>query len=208
VAAVTRFVHGNDHFFLNLVMPAAKAAADAARGIGGSTMVVAMSRNGTEFGVQTSGTGDRWFTAPAPTPEGLYFTGYTASDASPDIGDSTITETVGLGGFAMAAAPAIVRFIGGDPADAVRSTLSMYEITLAESDSFQIPSLAFRGTPTGIDVTKVVRTGLLPVVNTGIAGKEAGTGQIGAGLVKPPMGCFADAVRALGALARAAPAIR
>ena len=199
IAEVLRFVNGNDHFFLNLVMPAAKAAADAARDIPGSTMVVAMARNGTEFGVQSSGTGDAWFTAPAGVPDGLFLAGYGPDDANPDIGDSTITETAGIGGFAMAAAPAIVRFVGGEVADALRFTLSMYEITLAEHAAFQIPVLGFRGTPVGIDATLVVRTGLVPAVNTGMAGRMAGTGQVGAGLVEPPMACFVDAVEALAA---------
>jgi hypothetical protein len=196
---VLRFIAGNDHFFLNLVMPAAKLAADAARDVPGSTMVVAMARNGTDFGVQVSGTGGRWFTAPAEVPDGLYLGSYGPEDANPDIGDSTITETTGIGGFAMAAAPAIVRFVGGQVGDALAATQSMYDITLAEHPAYQVPILGFRGTPTGIDVTKVVRTGILPVVNTGIAGKVAGTGQVGAGLVNPPAAVFADAVHALAA---------
>ncbi|MBW3605367.1 MAG: DUF1116 domain-containing protein [Actinobacteria bacterium] len=197
IADVLRFINGNDHFFLNLVMPAAKAAADAARDIPGSSMVVAMARNGTEFGVQCSGTGDEWFTGPAGVPDGLFLSGYGPDDANPDIGDSTITETAGIGGFAMAAAPAIVRFVGGEVSDALRFTLSMYEIALDEHDAYQIPILGFRGTPVGIDATKVVRTGVVPAVNTGMAGREPGTGQVGAGLVEPPMECFVGAVRAL-----------
>ena len=197
IAAALRFINGNDHFFLNLSMPAAKAAADAARDIPGSTMVVAMARNGTEFGIQTSGTGEQWFTAPAPTVKGLYLAGFGPEDANPDLGDSTITETVGLGGFAMAAAPAIARFIGGEAADALHHTLTMYEITLAEHPIYQIPVLGFRGTPAGIDVTLVARSGILPVINTGIAGRLPGIGQVGAGLVNPPMSLFVDAVKAL-----------
>jgi hypothetical protein len=197
IAEVLRFISGNDHFFLNLVMPAAKAAADAARDIPGSTMVVAMARNGTEFGIQCSGTGDQWFTAPAGVPDGLFFPGFGPADANPDIGDSTITETAGVGGFAMAAAPAIVRFVGGEASDALRFTRAMYEITLAEHEAYQIPILGFRGTPTGIDATLVVRTGIVPAVNTGMAGRQAGTGQVGAGLVEPPLACFVAAVEAL-----------
>jgi hypothetical protein len=196
-AAVYRFISGNDHFFLNLSMPAGKAAADAARDIPGCTMVVAMARNGTEFGIQVSGTGDEWFTAPAPEVKGLFLPGFGPDDANPDLGDSTITETSGIGGFAMAAAPAIVRFVGGEPADAVRNTLQMYEISLAEHPLYQVPVLGFRGTPCGIDVTLVARTGIVPVVNTGIAGREPGVGQVGAGLVTPPISVFADAVRSL-----------
>ncbi len=201
VAEVVRFVNGNEHFFLNLGMPAAKAALDPARDIPGSSVVVAMARNGTELGIQVSGTGDRWFTAPAAVPDGLYLGGFGPADANPDIGDSTITETGGLGGFAMAAAPAIVRFVGGRASDALDATRSMYQITLGEHPHYQVPILEFRGTPVGIDVTRVVRTGIVPAVNTGIAGRVAGTGQVGAGLVTPPMEVFAAAVRALATVA-------
>ncbi len=204
VAEAVRFVAGNDHFFLNLAMPACKLALDAARDVPGSSMVVAMARNGTDFGIQVSGTGDRWFTGPAQVPDGLFLGNYGPADANPDIGDSAITETAGLGGFAMAAAPAIVRFVGGAVADALATTSRMYEITLAEHPTFSIPVLEFRGTPCGIDVTKVVRTGILPQINTGMAGRAAGTGQVGAGLVTPPGSVFADALRALAA---AAPAV-
>jgi hypothetical protein len=196
-AEVFRFISGNDHFFLNLSMPAGKAAADSARDIPGSRMVVAMARNGTDFGIQVSGTGDQWFTAPAPVVEGLFLPGFGPQDANPDLGDSTITETSGIGGFAMAAAPAIVRFVGGEAKDALRNTLTMYEITVTEHPLYQLPVLGFRGTPSGIDASLVVRTGIVPVVNTGIAGREPGVGQVGAGLVTPPMSVFADAVHAL-----------
>lgn len=196
-AEVLRFVNGNDHFFLNAGMAACKVSTDAARDIPGSTMVVAMARNGTDFGVQVSGLGGRWFTGPAGVPDGLYLGAYGPADANPDIGDSTITETAGLGGFAMAAAPAIVRFIGGDVSDAMAATRSMYEITLAEHPAYQIPGLDFRGTPVGVDVALVARTGLLPTVNTGIAGRVAGTGQVGAGLVSPPASAFTAALAAL-----------
>lgn len=197
VVDVARFVNGNDHFYLNLTMPAAKAAADAAAGVEHSSLVVAMARNGTEFGVRLSGTGERWFTGPSGMIDGLYLPGYGPEDANPDIGDSTITETVGLGGFAMAASPAIVRFVGGRAEAAIEATLAMYEIAWGESGAYQIPALGFRGTPVGIDCRAVVQTGLLPFVNTGIAHREPGVGQIGAGLVRPPMEAFAKAVRAL-----------
>ncbi|MGN6189637.1 MAG: DUF1116 domain-containing protein [Conexibacter sp.] len=197
VVDVARFVNGNDHFYLNLTMPAAKAAADAAAGVERSSLVVAMARNGTEFGVRLSGTGERWFTGPSGMIDGLYLPGYGPEDANPDIGDSTITETVGLGGFAMAASPAIVRFVGGRAEAAIEATLAMYEIAWGESGSYQIPALGFRGTPVGIDCRAVVHTGVLPFVNTGIAHREPGVGQIGAGLVRPPMEAFAKAVRAL-----------
>ncbi len=197
VADAARFIAGNDHFFLNLAMPACKLALDAARDIPGSTMVVAMARNGTDFGIQVSGTGSEWFTAPALVPEGLYLAGFGPQDANPDIGDSAITETGGLGGFAMAAAPAIVRLVGGTAATALATTRRMYEITLAEHPLFAVPALEFRGTPAGIDVTLVARTQILPQINTGMAGKAAGTGQVGAGLVTPPAEVFRLALRAL-----------
>jgi hypothetical protein len=197
VARVARFIGGNDHFFLNLVMPAAKLQSAAASSIPGSTVVTVMTRNGTDFGIQTAGTGSQWFTGPAGDVQGLYLGAYGPEDANPDIGDSAITETVGLGGFAMANAPAIVRFVGGTVADAMRTTQEMYEITLAENPAYALPVLDFRGAPTGIDVTRVVRTGILPQINTGIAGRVAGTGQVGAGLVTPPMECFVAALTAL-----------
>ncbi len=197
VARAAAFIGGNDHFFLNLAMPACKLALDAARDIPGATMVVAMARNGTDFGIQVSGTGDTWFTAPALTPQGLYLGSFGPDDASPDIGDSAITETAGLGGFAMAAAPAIARLVGGSAADALATTRRMYEITLAEHSMYQVPALEFRGTPAGIDITLVARTGILPQINTGMAGKVAGTGQVGAGLVTPPSHVFRAALQAL-----------
>jgi hypothetical protein len=196
VAAVLAFLDGNDHFFLNLSMPACKAALDPARGIEHSTMVTIMSRNGTEFGIQISGLDDRWFTAPAPMVDGLYLPGFSAADAAPDLGDSVITETAGIGGFAMAAAPAIVQFVGGTAAQALAFTRRMYNITLTEHTAYKIPALDFRGTPTGIDLLRVIESGILPVVNTGIAHRQAGIGMVGAGLVKPPIACFGGAVRA------------
>jgi len=191
---VLRFLGDNPLSVLNPVMAACKAMADAAHGIEGSTIVSAMARNGTDFGIRVSGLGDRWFTAPAMVPDGLYFPGFSSADANPDIGDSTITETAGIGAFAMAAAPAIVTFIGGTPQDAINATLEMYEITAAEHPHFTIPTLGFRGTPVGIDLRKVVELGITPRVNTGIAHKHAGVGQVGAGLVRPPMEVFEEAL--------------
>ena len=196
IAGILTFIHGNDHFFLNLTMPSCKCTVDAASSIEGSSVVTTMARNGTEFGIRVSGLGDQWFTGPAGVVEGLYLPGFSAKDAARDIGDSVITETAGIGGFAMAAAPAIVKFVGGSASDAIRYTRQMYEITVAENDTYQIPTLDFRGTPTGIDLLKVVETGILPAINTGIAHKEPGIGMVGAGLVHPPENCFHDALEA------------
>jgi hypothetical protein len=199
IAEVARFVAGNDHFFLNLVMPTGKLMGDAAAGIPGSTVVTAMCRNGTDFGIRVSGSGDEWFTGPALYPNGLYLAGFGPDDANPDIGDSAIAETMGVGGMVMATAPAIVRFVGGSVPDALAVTARMYEITETENPAFAVPILEFRGAPTGIDVTRVLRTGILPQINTGMAGRVPGTGQVGAGLVTPPMECFTAAIRGLAA---------
>jgi hypothetical protein len=188
-----RFIDQNDYFYLNLAMASAKAACEAAAGVSGSTLVVTMARNGTEFGVRVSGDPARWFTAPAAVPVGLFLGSYTQADANPDIGDSAIMETYGLGGFAMAAAPAITRVVGGTSRTATDATLEMYEITLEENPSHQIPALDFRGSPTGIDVRRVVETGIQPLINTGIAHREPGVGQVGAGLVRAPIEPFVAA---------------
>ncbi len=191
-----RLLGDNALSVLNPVMAACKAMADAAHGVEGSTLVTAMARNGTDFGIRISGLGDDWFTAPAATPDGLYFAGFSPADANPDIGDSTITETVGIGAFAMAAAPAIVSFVSGTPKDALNSTLEMYDITVAEHPHFTIPALDFRGSPTGIDIRRVVELDVTPRINTGIAHREAGIGQVGAGLVRPPRDIFVQALKA------------
>lgn len=196
-AAVLDFINGNDHFFLNLSMPACKCVLDAARNIPYSSVAVVMARNGTEFGVQLSGTGNKWFTGAALVPDALYFPGYTKEDANPDIGDSAITETGGLGAFAIAAAPAIVQFVGGSASDALSYTESMYEICYGESVKYQIPALDFRGTPLGIDVVKVIENNLVPVIDTGVAHKNPGVGQVGAGVVKAPAKPFIKAYHAL-----------
>lgn len=192
---ILQFIGDNALSVLNPVMAACKAMTDAAHGVEGSTIVTTMARNGTDFGIRVSGLDEKqWFTAPAEIPVGLFFSGFSQADANPDIGDSAITETAGIGGFAMATAPAIVTFVGGTPKDAMNATLEMYEITFAESKYFTMPSLDFRGTPTGIDLRKVVELGITPRINTGIAHKNAGVGQVGAGLVRPPLKIFEDAL--------------
>ena len=196
-ADVLNFIHGNDHFFLNLSMPASKATLDAARNIEHSSVLVVMARNGTDFGVQLAGTDDEWFTGPAPVPDALFFPGYTKEDANPDIGDSAITETAGLGGFAIASAPAIVQFVGGTARDAVNYTLQMYEITVGENNVYQIPYLNFRGTPTGIDVIKVIEKNITPFIDTGVAHKKPGVGQVGAGVLSAPIEPFIKAFEGL-----------
>jgi Protein of unknown function (DUF1116) len=197
IAAVVDFIAGNDHFFLNLSMTACKAMLDAAHHVPGSSMVTAMARNGVEFGIRVSGTGDRWFTTRSPVVDGLLFPGYSKADAAPDLGDSAITETAGVGGFAMAASPAIVKFVGGTPQDAIGNTAAMAHITLGRNSAFTLPSMNFAGTPAGIDIRKVVDTGILPIINTGIAHREAGVGQIGAGITRAPLACFTQALSAM-----------
>jgi hypothetical protein len=197
LARVIEFIDRNDHFFLNLSMPAGKAMLEPAEGIPGCSIVTVMARNGTDFGLRIAALPERWFTAPAGIVQGLYFPAYTAADANPDIGDSTITETAGYGGMAMAAAPAIVKFVGGSPQLALQATQEMYEITFDEHEAFTIPILNFRGAPVGIDVRKVVETGILPQINTGIAHKDPGVGMVGAGILRAPEAPFRAAFEAL-----------
>jgi Protein of unknown function (DUF1116) len=191
------FLAGNDHSFLNLSMATCKAMLDAAHGVRGSSLVTAMARNGVRFGIRLSGTGDAWFQADALPVDGLYFPGYGPEDAAKDLGDSAITETAGIGGFAMAAAPAIVQFVGGTPNDAIANTVSMTYVTVGRNNAFTLPTLNFSGTPAGIDARRVLDTNIKPIINTGIAHKEAGVGQIGAGITRAPLDCFAQAIKAL-----------
>ena len=194
---VIKFLADTDQFFLNIMMATGKAVMDAARQITDGTIVTAMCRNGVEFGIRISGMGDEWFTAPVNTPQGLYFTGYDGEDACPDMGDSAITETFGVGGMAMIAAPAVTRFVGaGGYEDALRTSTEMTEITIDRNPNFIIPNWNFQGTCLGIDARLVVEKGITPVINTGIAHKVAGYGQIGAGTVHPPVACFEKAVAA------------
>jgi hypothetical protein len=193
LARVIEFIDRNDHFFLNLSMPAGKALLEPAEGVAGSTVVTVMARNGTDFGLRLASQPERWFTAPAGKVQGLYFPQFSEKDANPDIGDSTITETAGYGGMAMAAAPAIVKFVGGSPQLAIQTTLEMYEITFGEHENLTIPALNFRGTPLGIDVRKVMETGILPQINTGIAHKDPGVGMVGAGILRAPEKPFREA---------------
>ena len=189
------FMAQNNFTLLNLGMASAKAIALSAHKIRYSTIVTALTRNGTDAGLRVSGLDDEWFTAPAPVPKGVWFPGFGEQDANPDLGDSAITETAGFGGFAMAAAPGIVSWVGGSVAYAIENTQKMYEITASRNRNFIIPFLDFQGTPTGIDIRKVVRTGITPTINTGIAHKDAGIGQIGAGIVSFPMEIFKQALK-------------
>ena len=191
---VAKLLIDNEIFFLGLSMGACKATMDAAHGIDYSTLVTVMARNGVEFGIKVSGLGDEWFTGPANMIDGLFFPGFTASDANPDIGDSAITETAGLGGFALAAGPAIINLIGGTPDEAIQYSKQMQEITIAKNNGYTIPALNFEGTATGIDIRRVVKTGILPIIDTAIASKNPGQRMIGAGLVKPPLEAFKKAL--------------
>ncbi|WP_193433343.1 YlbE family protein [Virgibacillus necropolis] len=195
---VVKFLADTDQFFLNIMMATSKVVMDSAAVVEEGSIVTALSRNGYEFGIKVSGLGDRWFTAPVNTPDGLYFSGYSADDANPDMGDSAITETYGVGGMAMIAAPGVTRFVGtGGFGDAVQTSDEMREICIANNPNLAIPTWDFQGACLGIDIRKVVETGITPVINTGIAHKTAGVGQIGAGTVRVPLGCFEQALEAL-----------
>jgi uncharacterized protein DUF1116 len=198
LADVMAFIGGNDQFFLNVAMAMGKAMTDPASDIESSSIVTVMCRNGTDFGVRVSGTGDRWYTAPVEMPVGLFFPGYSQRDANPDMGDSAIVETIGLGGFAMATAPAVAGFVGaGSAREAANYTNAMYDITVGRNPEWTMPNLDFAGVPTGIDIRKVLATGTTPVINTGIAHREAGVGQVGAGIVRAPLACFEQALAGL-----------
>jgi hypothetical protein len=191
------FIAGNDQFFLNVAMAMGKSILDTARGIADSTVVTAMCRNGTDFGIRVAGLGDQWFTAPVEMPRGLYFPGFSAADANPDIGDSAILEAIGLGAFAMAAAPAVAGFVGaGGFGDAVGYTRTMSELALARNPKWGIPALEFTGASAAIDIRRVVETGIAPAINTGIAHRRAGVGQVGAGVARAPLACFEKALAA------------
>ena len=198
LARLAEFLAGHDQFFLNLAMAAAKSMADPAAGVPDSTLVTTLARNGTDFGIRVSALGDRWFTAPVEMPVGLYLPGFGPDDANPDMGDSAIVETIGLGGGAMAASPAVARFLGaGGVSEALAATAAIREICAGEHPIFKIPALDERGVPVGIDVRRVVETGVTPIINTGIASKKAGVGQVGAGVARAPLGCFTAALEAL-----------
>jgi len=200
IKEVIEFLSGNDHSFLNLSMAACKAATDPVVGFKYSSIVSTMARNGTELGIRVAGLGNKWFTAQAGMPKGLYFAGYSEKDSCRDLGDSTVSEVAGIGGFAMASAPAIVKFVGGSAVDAIRYTKEMYEICVAEHKTYVIPALDFRGTPVGVDIRLVNKLNLLPFINTGIAHKDPGIGQIGAGILRAPKSCFEEALKEFSAL--------
>jgi hypothetical protein len=189
------FLQAADYFFLRCSMAAAKVLADAAAGVAGSSLVTAMTISCQEYAIRVSALGPRWFRGPLPTVEAKLFEGFTEDDIQWIGGESHITETVGLGGFAQAAAFGLQAYQGGGPEAMVAHNLSMYDITHGEHPAFKIPYLGFRGTPTGIDVNKVVATGVVPVIDGGLAGKDGG--QIGAGILKAPLACFIEAAAAL-----------
>jgi hypothetical protein len=196
VGEIYQFIADNGHFYLNLSMAACKCMADTISGLEYCTIMSVMARNGTELGIRIAGLGDRWFTAPAGMPKGLYFPGYSEEDANPDLGDSTISEVAGIGGFAMASAPAIVRFVGGTYSDALKYTNEMGEICFGRHTDYTMPTMNFQGTPLGVDLRKVIETGITPIINTGIAHKEPGIGQVGAGILYAPLSCFEEAFEA------------
>ncbi|MFC2091789.1 DUF1116 domain-containing protein [Elusimicrobiota bacterium] len=195
IIQLIEFIDSNPHFYLNLSMAACKCISDTILNIENSTIVSAMARNGTHIGIRVAGCGNKWFTAKAGIPKGLFFPGYSQNDANPDIGDSTVSEVVGIGGFAMAAAPAIVKFVGGESDDALKYTMEMTSITHGLNHNYQIPQMNFMGTPTGIDILRVIDTRILPLINTGIAHKKQGIGQIGAGILRAPATCFIKALK-------------
>jgi hypothetical protein len=193
-----KYVTNHDLIFLGIAMACGKAIADPVMGIEYSTVVTAMCRNGTEFGIRVSGLGDEWFTAPSPKVDGLYLPGYTAEMAGLDMGDSAIAETVGWGGFTIGGAPGILSLVGGTPEEALAYTREMRKITVSTHSSYRMPALGFAGTSIGIDIRKVVQTGITPIIDTAIAHKDPGYPKIGAGMVRAPLDCFKKALIAFG----------
>ena len=193
-----KYITAHDLLFLGLAMACGKAVADPARDVEYSTVVTAMARNGTEFGIQVSGLGNEWFTAPSPTVDGLYLPGYSAADAGYDMGDSAITETVGWGGFVIGGAPGILSLVGGTPEEALAYSREMKKITIAVHPTYRMPALGFVGISIGIDIRKVVQTSITPIIDTAIAHKDPGYSIIGAGLVRAPLECFKKALIAFG----------
>ncbi|MCA9834692.1 MAG: acyl-CoA synthetase FdrA [Thermomicrobiales bacterium] len=193
---VVQFLADTDQFFLNVMMATGKSIVEYARKYQEGTVVTTMTRNGKDFGIRIAGMGDEWFTAPVNTPNGLYFSGYSEEDANPDIGDSAITETIGVGAMIDVAAPAVTRFVGsgGGYDDALAVSEEMDTITISNNANWSVPNWNFKGTPLGIDITRVVETGITPLINTGIAHREAGVGQVGAGTVRAPLACFEKAL--------------
>jgi hypothetical protein len=198
VLATLGYITNHHLIFLGLAMAAGKAISDPAHGIEYSTVVTAMARNGTEFGIRVSGLGDEWFTAPAPIVNGLYLPGYSSEDAGFDMGDSAITETVGWGAFVIGGAPGILSLVGGTPEEALAYSREMKKITVATHPTYLMPALGFMGTSIGIDIRKVIQNNITPIIDTAIAHKDPGYPIIGAGLVRPPMDCFKQALIAFG----------
>ena len=193
-----QYLAGHNLLFLGLAMACGKVTADPARGVEHSAVVTAMCRNGTEFGIQVSGLGDAWFTAPAPAVEGLYLPGYAKADAGLDMGDSAITETIGWGAFTLGGAPGILPLVGGTPEEALHHSREMRKITTGVHPIYRMPAFGFEGTSVGIDIRKVVQLNLAPIIDTAIAHRESGHPIIGAGLTRAPMECFVKALRAFG----------
>jgi hypothetical protein len=184
----------DQYFFLRLSMAAGKATADAARNIEGSSVVTAMVFNCRGFALRVSGLGDTWFKGPHASVEAKLFDGHTEDEISWMGGESIIAETIGLGGFAQASAPALQSYQGGSYETMIARNKELYAITVGENPDYLIPALGFRGTPTGIDILKVIESKVLPVMDIGIAGRDGG--QIGAGVVRPPLACFETAAEA------------
>lgn len=192
VIAAFDYLRSSDYFFLRLSMAASKAAADAAHGVEGSSVVTGMVFNCRDFAIRVSGLGDEWFRGPLPVKFGAkLFEGHREEEIEFMGGESTLNETVGLGGFAQAAAFPLQDYQGGTPERMVEANLAMYDITVAEHPDFRIPFLGFRGVPVGIDVYLVGSTGITPVLDIGIAGSSGG--QIGAGSFRAPLEPFVAA---------------
>ncbi len=224
LATIDHIIH-HRLLFLSLSMASAKAMTDWASNIDYSTIVVTMARNGVEFGIRVSGLGNEWFTAPAPRAfmrsfvplgtgvqpwardfglvsiskeEDKKIPRWTLDSAGLDMGDSAITETVGWGATTLANQLGFLPIVGCSLEQALELTHEVRQLSVSSSTNYAIPIFKFEGSPLGIDIRKVVETGVLPIIDTGIAHKEPGYPIVGSGLARPPMECFKKALERFG----------
>ena len=186
----------NTQFFVPVPLAATKLALDAADGIEGSSLLVGCGANGRDCGIKVAGLPGQWFTAPAEVPEGVLFDGFGLEDAGPSCGDSLLVECYGLGATLLPAAPALWGTVGADEARARAITEDAATIALGEHSDYRVPALSNRGAPIGVDVRRVVETGVRPTIDIVMVHPEPGRGVVGFGLTQPPFACFEAAVAA------------
>lgn len=185
----------SERWFHPLGMASAMSTIRGLKGTEYSTVVTAICNGGVNTGLKVAALGEQWFTAPAPMLTGSYLSPqWSEKDASPYCGDSTITEVVGMGAFAGAAAPSVLRLRGGTYQDGINQSMDMRTLTVGLNSNYPIPLLDFTGPGLAIDIRKVINTGTPVVCHGGIISKDGG--QIGAGIATFPMEVYVDAMYA------------